>query len=110
MEKAEALGRDQGEEGQGARGRNLAIGYQQGRGWHLFPPPPRVSSGRRGETAAVAAASGISGSFLFALNSVRLGARSFQAEVADPRLRAEGEGSGRSRAPRLGWARAEAAA
>lgn len=114
MEKAGTRGSDPRGAGQGARERNLAIGYQPGRGWHLFPPPPppspRVSSGRRRETAAVVATSRIFGSFLFALNSVRIGARSSRAEVAAPRRRAEGEGVGRPCAAPLGWARAEAAA
>ena len=72
--------------------------------------PPLVSSGRRGDTAAVAATSGVSGSFLFALNSVRRGARSSRAEVAARSRWAEDEGGGRSCAARFGWARAEAAA
>lgn len=52
-----------------AQGRNLAIAGLRGGGGASSSPPARVSSGRRGDSAAVAASSGISGSFLFALNS-----------------------------------------
>ena len=86
------------------------IALAGGRGWHPFPPPPPgVSSGSRGDTAAVAATSGVSGSFLIALNSVSRGACSSWAEIAAPRRWVEGEGAGGSCAAGFGWARAEAA-